>query len=144
MKRVWIGLVAMAAAGCGSAAMDDVPKVTLHPVAGTVLFEGKPAVGARITLHPLEKADLGLVTPGAEANADGQFAVTTYEFGDGAPEGRYRATVSWSTVLNPEASEPMYGPEKLPRRYQSPETSPLVVEILPGVSEIPTLALSRR
>lgn len=144
MKKSWVVLLALAVTGCGTAVMPDAPTVALHPVVGRVMFEGKPAVGARVTLHPVEPAALGVVTPGGEVNADGQFAVTTYQLSDGAPQGRYLATVSWSDVLNPGSSDTMYGPEKLPRRYQNPATSKLEVEILPGIGELPVLALSRR
>lgn len=135
---------ALVAAGCGSAVMPDAPTVALYPVTGRVLFEGKPAAGARVTLHPIGSAALGVVTPGGEVDSEGQFSVTTYQLSDGAPQGRYRATVSWSDVLNPGSSEAMYGPEKLPQRYQNPATSKLEVEIVPGGGELPVLALSRR
>jgi hypothetical protein len=66
----------------------------VYPVKGKVQFDGKPAEGALVVFHPAGGA-------GAEGNphgtvaADGSYTLTTYDAGDGAPEGDYLVTVEW-------------------------------------------------
>lgn len=97
-----------------------------------------------MTLHPAQGGAANAVTPFGIADETGQFQVSTYAPADGAPEGRYKVTVSWADVKNPGASDPEYGPEKLPRKYLSPSTSGLEVEVKPGSTEVPPLVLTRR
>lgn len=129
--------------GCGKPP-DDRPQAELIPFSGILNVGGKPAKGAMLTLHPAGDSKLGLVTPHGIADENGLFILTTYTNADGAPAGKYTATVSWAEVINPGASEPEHGPEKLPRRYQNKDTSGLEVNIEPGVSEVPVLDLKTR
>src|SRR5262249_54027885 len=66
----------------------------VHPVRGQILVEGKPAAQAIVTFHPVG-GDTGTLRPSAQTDADGYFSLTTYENGDGAPEGKYSVTVTW-------------------------------------------------
>jgi hypothetical protein len=68
----------------------------VYPVHGTILDnEGKPAVGAIIIFHSTDTSDASSTNPAAVVAEDGSFAITTYETGDGAPEGEYVATIEW-------------------------------------------------
>src|SRR5436309_2545576 len=69
--------------------------LAVHPVQGKVLFEGKPIGGALVVLHPLDAGPAQAVRPVAYTKEDGSFAVATYDAGDGAPSGKYVATVEW-------------------------------------------------
>jgi len=129
--------------GCGKPP-DDLPQVELYPFSGIVNVNGKPAKGAMITLHPSEDSKLGVVTPHGIADEKGLFILTTHSTADGAPSGKYKVTVSWADVINPGASDPEPGPEKLPRRYQNKDTSGLEINIEPGMSEAPVLDLKIR
>lgn len=130
--------------GCADRRAADEPQVELIPLTGRVLVDGKPAAGARVTLHPEDKSVLGTVTPHAEADAEGRFSITTYAPADGIPQGRYKATVSWCDVLNPGASETNFGPEKLPRRYQHPDASGLLAVVGNDSTELTPFELSRK
>jgi hypothetical protein len=106
--------------GCGSRHPE---RAKVYPARGAVFFNGKPAAGAVVRLHaPGGAAVLALGT----VQPDGAFALTTYESGDGAPAGRYRASVSWRRQGPEEGQE---GPPLIPQRYFSPESSGLEVEI---------------
>ena len=64
---------------------------TLRDRAGIVLFQGKPAIGARVTLFPENKADRFL--PSGVVGEDGTFQLTSFSPNDGAPAGRYRVGI---------------------------------------------------
>ncbi len=97
MKR-FLAVAAVAAGvfylvGCG-----DNGKPTAVPGIGKVVFKKKdPAAGALIVFHPvdpeLEKRIGG--KPFAKVGDDGAFKLTSYNEGDGAPEGEYGVTVQW-------------------------------------------------
>ncbi len=86
MRTIFL-LAVVAGAGCGGRS----DKVPLYPVEGSVRVAGQPASGARLMFHPED----GLATPVpfAVTGPDGQFQVTTYSLGDGAPAGDYVVTL---------------------------------------------------
>ncbi len=127
--------------GCGSKPT-DIPQMPLHPFSGIVQVDGKPVSGAQVVLHPRGQTPLGVVTPNGQTDEAGRFVLTTYKPADGAPEGAYQVTVSWADVENPGSSEPDYGPEKLPRKYQHPDLSGLELEVRPDVAIPPVLELT--
>jgi hypothetical protein len=79
--------VAVICAGCSRSGP------TLYPVRGTLLFEGQPARGATLVLHPLGNADPKAIKPRSFVERDGSFEVFTRAAGDGAPAGEYVVTV---------------------------------------------------
>ena len=145
MKTLKFSLVAMtiALAGCGEPPK-DAPQDVLHPLTGIVNVNGKPASGAIVSLHGSGIAVPGSVTPFGIADENGKFSLTTYQPEDGAPEGRYQVTVSWADKLGSSASDPEYGPEKLPRKFQIPTMSGLELEVKPGLSEAVVMNLKTR
>jgi hypothetical protein len=100
--------------------------VPLHPVTGTITLDGKPIAGARLALHAIQGAKAQDITPTGVTDDNGQFQISTYQPLDGAPEGSWSVTVSWPEVLS-GGSDPEYGRERLPARYQDPEKSGLVI-----------------
>jgi hypothetical protein len=98
----------------------------VYPVHGHV-FDGndRPAVGALVVFHPAEAGESSPVKPLAYVDEQGEFALTTYEKGDGAPEGDYVVTIEWrEKSANPFAAE-KEGEDRLHGRYSSPKTSKL-------------------
>lgn len=125
-----------------------VERVETVPVRGSAFYEGEPTVGAVVYLHPQHPSlDQAVPKPHAIVDAQGDFEVSTYELGDGAPVGRYVITVSWRVVEDAEdlkAEDRDEAPERLPRRYLNPATSGLVVEINHDTRELEPLRLSDR
>jgi hypothetical protein len=113
---------------------------SVYPVTGKVLFEGRPAAGAVVQFHPLDKSEKTPVAPLGEVGADGTFRLTTYAQGDGAPAGRYAVTVSWGVP-----SKGGDGMDRLlvPARYLSPDTSKLTAEVPTEAVELPPFKLTR-
>ena len=122
-RTFWLPLLALALLlpACGPAGRKPV-----YPVAGQVLDgEDKPAAGALVVFHPVEAGDPNAVKPLAYVDDVGKFALTTYDQGDGAPEGEYVVTIEWRP-RNPNPFAPdKEGPDRLRGRYSDPKTSQL-------------------
>jgi hypothetical protein len=104
----------------------------VYPVRGKVLFEGKPAEGARVVFHSGDGGDERAILPHAKVGADGSFVMSTYNFEDGAPEGTYRVTVTHIQGNGPA--------NLLPARFESPTTSGLQITVAkPGTDLEPFL-----
>lgn len=67
------------------------------PVSGKVVdAEGKAARGAMIVFHPTPE-ETDPTKPVARVDERGEFKLTTYAEGDGAPAGDYAVTIIWPT-----------------------------------------------
>jgi hypothetical protein len=132
--RCW-GLVcvaglALSVAGCGKS---DRPSV--HPVGGKVFYKGQPAEGAYVTLTPLDENAVGQPRPGALVKKDGSFRLSTYASYDGAPAGRYAATIIYRSPEK-KIDDENAGPDLLRGRYSDPKTTALRIEITEGTNEL--------
>ena len=138
-KLISAGILLGLVCGCGKTQTD---RVSVAPVSGSVSFEGKPAPGALIVLHP--KGESAPVAPKARAqvNADGTFRFSTYDSGDGVAPGEYVATITWYQ-LTKQGGEVKAGPNVLPTKYANPKTSPWKVSVAEGGANIPTLKIRR-
>jgi hypothetical protein len=121
------------ASGCSSE-----KRVPVFPVSGKVMFQGRPATGAQVVLHPVNSSESNDVAPTATVQSDGSFEITAYESGDGAPQGDYVATVQWFKVTK-EAGGP--GPNVIPVRYASARTSPIKVSVNGGPTQVQPILL---
>lgn len=111
-------------AGCG-----DGDRVPLYPASGRVLVDGRPAASVQVRLRPADRPDdLDALRPFAVTDEDGGFRLGTDDEGDGAPAGRYRATLFWPD-RPPGPSPPT---DRLGGRYDDPGNSPFVVTIAEG------------
>lgn len=136
-------LVTFIVAGCGEAPK-DLPTVPIFPVKGLVTLDGKPIAGARVSLQAVQGAKPGDINPNAVTDEAGAFQLSTYAPLDGAPEGAYAVTVSWPVVLNGSGSDPEYGKERLPVRYQVPDKSGLVITVSEELQDSVLLELSSK
>lgn len=144
-RRLWpavrrnavLAVLLLAVVGCGKS---GPPQVTVYPAKGQITFQGKPVPGAMVTLHPQIKPDVEFPTPRASVDADGQFKVTTFAGGDGAPEGKYTVTVQWYKPVKVGA-DAQAGPNVIPPKYGKADSSPLVVEVAAQPTELPPIKL---
>ena len=114
--------------GCGGAA--DPPQ----PVRGKVLFQGKPAPGAVVTLVSRSGGAPAKQYSGV-VGQDGTFKISGRGTFDGAPAGRYGVT-----IFDPSAEKQVdgqnAGPDLLKGKYADSKTTPLKVEVKPGENEL--------
>src|SRR5262245_41265941 len=72
-----------------------------YPVKGAVLVDGKPAKDVMITFHPKSEVGNRPYLPTGRTNEGGEFVLSTFVEGDGAPAGEYDVTVTWPERFNP-------------------------------------------
>lgn len=113
----------LAAAGCGS----NLPQTV--KVAGRVTFDGQPPPAAGSVLFlPVEAAEGFPLRPGSGAfSANGEFQALTFEPGDGLMPGKYLISIEcWDM---PPTMQGNPGKSHVPKKYQSPQTSGLSLDI---------------
>src|SRR5262245_18770575 len=83
----------LAIAGCDSTA----DAVTVQPVTGKVLYDGKPAAGVKVFLLPTSAPMIPQIpsNPHGTTGPDGSFTLTTFKDRDGAAEGGYQVILLW-------------------------------------------------
>jgi hypothetical protein len=123
--------------GCGPS---DV-RVPVVPVSGKISFQGQSPAGAQIVLHPVSKVEGQSVAPSASVKDDGSFQISAYDQADGAPPGDYVATVQWFKVVADEGGSGR-GPNVLPAKYASPETSPVKITVNSEATEVPPIEIT--
>jgi len=90
-------LLALAIAALASTSVCSGPaRLAVFPVKGRVLFNGQTAPGATLAFHPKGSPDAP--HPRGTVDPQGNFNLTTYEPGDGAPLGEYLVTVEWQQL----------------------------------------------
>lgn len=126
IECVILCVAVMSVAGCGGEPRGG-PRVDTYPITGTVLVDGEPAATLQVKCHP--SGDIGVATSVASlTDPEGKFSISTYEHGDGAPEGEYKLTFIWGQYgFNGYA-----GPDKLNERYTDPEESKHIVTVKKG------------
>jgi hypothetical protein len=135
IQSLGITLFAMAIAnGC---TQSELP---VYPVVGHVTFENEWPLGTSVVLHPL--SNVPSIRPQGVVDALGNFRVTTFRDGDGAPPGEYIVTLVWHKfVIDGEDYKP--GPNVLPPMYAEPATSPLIIEVTERSNNLKPFTLSR-
>jgi len=105
-----------------------------HPVRGIVTLQGQPVAQAYVVLQSPDPKEPRRVRADAFTQADGSFILSTYTANDGMPVGEYTVTIVQRKPLYEDAGKP--GPNQLPPRYASAETSGLKAVIKTGSNEL--------
>lgn len=132
-------LLAMFAAGCRKES-----GLVCHPVRGEVTFDGRPLPEAQIVFHPQGNWPAGAPRPIAQADEQGQFVLTTWQTGDGAPAGVYTVTVELREPRQRGEETVRDGRNLLPTRYAKLSTSDLHCEVLEQEENVVRLALKSK
>ena len=128
-------LLSAAAGGCGS---KDGP-VSVYPVTGQVIYDGKPAAGVEVVFFPTTAPTRPVIpnSPHAVTDADGRFTLGTYDTADGAPEGGYMVILTWPQKSSEEDESP---PDRLFEWYGIRNTK-LTYDVKAGDNTIPPYKL---
>lgn len=132
----WAALAAvLSVTACGGSGGPE-----LHPVSGSLLFDGQPADGATVVFH---QAGTGPNTPkpSAVAGPDGGFTLRTYPHGDGAPAGEYVVLVTW---LQDGTGKDGESKNRLPNRYADIAQSGLKATVKPGSNKLEPFQLTKK
>src|SRR5262245_15120824 len=125
LRSLSVFLIAILLTSCGS----NLPRTI--PVSGKVTFDGQPPPAAGSVLFlPIEAAEGFPLRPASGAfGTDGRFMAKTFEPGDGLMPGKYSISVEcWDVPPNMTGNP---GKSHVPKKYQSPATSGLAVDITP-------------
>ena len=132
-------LVVLAAPlGCNSSG------VPLAKVKGRITYQGQPVANASISFIPEQ---LGVIPALGKTDSDGNYQLSTYGVTDGAPVGSCRVAISLTGPSPPlpehlaqaeAAAETLRMPGKplIPKKYFSPDTSGLQVEVKSGTANV--------
>jgi len=128
LSLVGLALFTCVLASCGP---KGLPRKETYPVTGEVLVDGEAASGLQVTLTNVNGMDSELPTCSSAMTDDlGKFAVSTYEQGDGVPEGEYAVTFMWGK-LNMFSMQ-YGGPDQLNDKYNDPKTTTFKITVEPG------------
>lgn len=136
---VMASFVVAAMCGCGAA---EGERVQVFPVTGLITQGGKPLAGAQVVFHPKNPADSR--TPVAQGRTDeaGKYQLTSYETNDGAAAGEYAVTVQYYPLIkNGESFSP--GPNVLPPKLATPETTDLKATVAAAPTEVPPIEVKK-
>jgi hypothetical protein len=129
------GICCVLTLGC-----NDREQIPVYPVHGRVLLNGKPLADAIVSFHTQEGGMSGTY-PSAHTDPDGQFAMTTYEHGDGAAQGSYSISIVCFRSRPLRKGQEGRAQNIVPYRYASPEASGLVATVSPGNNDLPPINL---
>lgn len=130
----------------------DEDRLATYSVSGKVLVDGKPEKGVVLQLVPIETNPLRntRLRPGAVTDERGEFLMTTYSIGDGAPDGTYKLILFWP----PEQSDSVENniadmrermapgpPDVFGGKYFLPEDSQIEVTVQGESIELETIQL---
>jgi hypothetical protein len=137
MRRLAAVACLSAIVGCGEAKPE---RIAVHPAAGTITFKGQPMPGAIVALHPKSALAESVPTPRANVDKDGTFKLSTFDAGDGAPEGEYILTVQWYKPIK-QGPDLVSGPNVVPPKYSSPQHSDKIIKIAAGQNNLDPIKL---
>lgn len=118
--------------GCGKVEQ----KAKTYPLSGKVTRTGDPVANATVVLHSKNAFPFDVPAPRGTTDEKGAFQITTYESGDGAPEGEYEISLEQWYRDDPNSSPTNH----LPKNLSFPSTSGLKVQVIAG--ENPALELA--
>ena len=141
MKRlvsVSMALIVGVCVGCGGGG--DEGKIPVFPASGTVTMSGAPLADATVAFSPQGDQPTAIGT----TDADGKFQLTTYEFGDGAADGKYKVVITKAEATSSsggsehgesykgggEHSKAATTKSVVPEQYSSSTDTPLSVEVV--------------
>ena len=127
-------VLAAGPAGCSKKRPGELP---VYPVKGRVTYKGELMPHAVVTFFPVGQPFAQALKPRAMADENGFYELTTYELGDGAPEGEYGVVLYVPpTRPDPHALETPNSPDRLKNAYIDPEKSKLRFTVRPEPNTI--------
>ena len=125
---VFSWIVAIGVVGCSRDYEDKFSRARppVFKTTGRVTWNGEPTSGVLVSLSSKSR---NLASSGL-SDAEGNFSLTTWRFGDGAVGGEHAVTVQKIVIMGHRADgSPIQG-NCMPPKYDNPETSGLTATIV--------------
>jgi len=139
-RELWFSLAVLSLLAIGGGWVWFRLPAASQPVQAMVSFEGRPPVGATVTLHPQKsKANVfpyGFVQKDGLVRWTGAGPVVPLALGE------YTATVTWNRLIG-SSEQIQCGPNLLPPQYAQQETSPLKIAVDGAGSQVIRLELTK-
>ena len=141
MKQwILVLMVALVCCSCG----EKVHRKPVFPVTGVILVDNKPVQMLAVrcaNVAGIDKADPTISS--AFTDEAGKFQISTFNKGDGVPEGEYVLTFEWGTMNL--ISMQYGGPDKLKGKYSDPKTSQVKFTVTAGMpTDLGTINLTTK
>lgn len=126
-----LGMGLLFTAGCGDG------KLRCYPATGKVLLNGKPYEGARVIFCPVGGGEkLQKERPYGVTDQNGEFELTTFLKGDGAPVGDYNIMIRTGRPRGREQAQRFSRQPRIARRFGKPEESGVSATIEAAENEL--------
>lgn len=126
-------------AGCSQ----SDPGVELFPVEGKLLLKGKPLANALVVFHPKSSAsDQHVPLSRGQTDAEGKFALSTFNSHDGAPEGEFAVTVQ-AYKLEKVGESFLPGPNIIAPKLSTAQTTDIHVKVVAGTNVLEPIEVRR-
>lgn len=119
-------LSALLLLSCGK--NDEIPETV--PVAGKVTVDGEPLTGGHVTYHAYDTGQKTGAECSGKIDSTGGYVMFTGPK-QGVPPGRYKVTVSRSTMPTAEGKMPTAG---FNLKFSDPTKTPLVITVSDGAA----------
>jgi hypothetical protein len=132
--------ISAVSSSCGKSVPEIKGKLPVFPVKGSVQLDGQPLSRAEIVFHPFGSGfpdGAAKNLPQARTDGDGNFTISTYVDGDGAPVGDYRVTIKWRGDEGRTDDEG----NLLPAKYANSRATQLRAKIEEGENQLPPFEL---
>lgn len=131
LGRYWLAATLAGVFGVSSGCGDG--KIRRYPVSGTVTVGGQTVEGLRLIFCPVGGGEeFQKERPSGFTDASGEFSLTTFERGDGAPAGDYQIMILNARTRGGRGDDAASasGPNiRIDRKYAKPETSGLTATV---------------
>jgi hypothetical protein len=135
LSRYTVAAAALACASCGESS-------NLHPVSGTVVYQGKPAAGAAVFFYRRGGDSLNEHTIMGIVQEDGSFTLVCGADGKGAPAGEYDVLIQWKHDLNQPKGLARKGQDRLKGRYADRKRPRLQALVKAEATHLPPFELT--
>src|SRR5262245_59168124 len=118
-----------------------------YPVTGRVLLDGNPVHGVTVQLIPKNASNFKMdERPRGITDEAGNFVLSTYYKGDGAPAGEYGVAIAYDRPGDgdEESRVARRPPVVIPKVYHTPQQSGLRATVEKNTNELPTFELSSK
>ena len=135
-------------AGCSSEDEWSAKRPKVFPASGTITLDGNPLEGATIIYH----SQAHNISAQGISDANGKYVLTSFNQDDGAAEGEHKVVVSKFAYEEKktkydsaeEKSVALIPKDLLPKRYATPDTTPLTASVSSSGPNNATLELKSK